>query len=219
MKNGIKICDLYAAKHYNRPYPLTPRDKVDFYWRKNRQRAICLTMALCRKRGKPRGWSWERWVEDEYQKKLERDRYCKARGWRIWGNPARRDFRSVPLPLDGRGGPGHCRMCAQPIYALGWHKPWGSSINPNKQANWHACCGYVYSIMQQPLFLNGHEADHIYPLYRAFRDFSRFGDWPFIMNFWLPVNIQYLTPEEHKLKSKQEAQERAAFRKGDANVR
>jgi len=70
----------------------------------------------------------------------------------------------------------------------------------------------VYNSYLKPRSRDGYEADHIIPLYFAFRELKHDGLWPHILWFWSSANIQYLTPSDHSKKSAIEARERANFR-------
>jgi hypothetical protein len=66
--------------------------------------------------------------------------------WRIAGAKAsvlRTCFRAPPAPYREAAhakGSGHCRVCGQPVFRLGWHRDLWNDRRPNKNATWHACC-------------------------------------------------------------------------------
>jgi hypothetical protein len=183
---------------YVRAY-ITPRYLVDLYFRRRPRLTERFAILMCAKRGAPIGWSWERHIADMRQR---------------WPWTANFSFREPPRPYQFSAGPGHCCLCGGPVYALGWHRPWGKHQQVNGRASWHAACGSAYSRWTNPGFglSAGFEADHFIPLYRVYRELGRDGRWPDILWYWSHRNIHVLTAEQHRLKSAREAAERARFR-------
>src|SRR3569623_64396 len=99
--------------------PPLPRLAIDSYWRTHPLRADRLARALAVKSGSPAGWTW------------------RLKSGDAPDLPA--SFRAPPAPYREQSlsrGPGHCVVCGQPIYRLGWHVDlWGDGVNKN--AVWH----------------------------------------------------------------------------------
>jgi hypothetical protein len=95
---------------------------VDSFWRAHPIRADRLARALAARSGAPEGWQWRV-------------------GGKAAGGPAA-GFRTPPAPYRLAAfslGGGHCCLCGQPIYCLGWRVDlWGGG-KPTKNASWHTC--------------------------------------------------------------------------------
>jgi hypothetical protein len=197
-----------------RPFiPPTPRRAVEAYWRNHPVRADKLARALAAKSGAPAGWSWR--VGD-----------AKA------GLPG--SFRAPPAPFREKThakGPGHCCVCGQPVYRLGWHRDlWGDG-RPNKNATWHSCCVAAWKLWTAPgghlhrlkglqqrrcrltgeRLLKDAEVDHRVPLFAVWRDF-RDRPWPQLLGFWGVPNLQIINRAAHVEKCARESGERAERR-------
>jgi hypothetical protein len=188
-----------------RPFiPPTPRLAVDGYWRAHPLRADRLARALAARSGTPSGWTWRLESADE-------------------------TFRSPPAPFrDPRFalGPGHCCVCGQPVYRLGWHRDrWGTG--PNANAGWHACCVIAWRLWNAPSdfvqvlkrrqarrcaqtgarLWKTAEVDHRMPLFQVWRE-HRDAPWPVLLDFWGVPNLQVINRDVHVAKCAQEAKYR-----------
>jgi hypothetical protein len=186
--------------------PPTARLAIDSYWRSHPLRADRLARALSAKTGAPDGWSWRLKSADEPDL------------------PA--SFRMPPAPYRQKAfslGPGHCVVCGQPVYRLGWHVDlWDKG--PNKNATWHTACVTAWKLWNAPsdhakllrrlqnrrcatsgarLLLTS-EVDHRTPLFRVWRD-HRDADWPTLLNYWGLPNLQVINRAAHVEKSAAEA--------------
>ena len=117
----------------SRPFlPATPRRAVDSYWRYHPVRADKLARALAAFSGAPKGWVWRVGIQKS--------------GPRV-------SFRVPPTPFREPAytkGPGHCCVCGQPIFRLGWHRDlWGDG-RPNQNATWHSCCVAAWNLWIAP---------------------------------------------------------------------
>jgi hypothetical protein len=194
----------------SRPFiPPTPRLAVDSYWRAHPIRADRLARWLAAQSGTPAGWQWS----------LQ----TKGRA----GVPT--TFRAPPAPYRETAfsrGPGHCCVCGQPVYRLGWHRDlWGSGPNPN--AGWHACCVIAWRLWNAPSdfvqvlkrkqlrrcaqtgarLWKTAEVDHRLPLFQVW-DEHRDTAWPELLGFWGVPNLQVINREAHVAKCAEEAQYR-----------
>lgn len=193
--------------------PPTPRLAVESYWRDHVLRAERLARALAARSGTPEGWTW---ADD-------------AASFRLPPAP----FRE---PAHARG-PGHCCVCGQPVFRLGWHADlWGEG-RPNVRATWHAACVTAWKFWiapaeQAPLLkrrqghrcalsgkrlLRGAQIDHRLPLYRVWRE-HRDRPWPELLAFWGAPNLAAVNRGAHVVKCGAEALERAARRRGAAGA-
>ncbi len=188
-----------------RPFiPPMPRLAVDGYWRTHPLRADRLARALAARSGPPAGWTWR--LETEAA-----------------------SFRNPPAPYrDPRFalGPGHCCVCGQPVYRLGWHCDlWGSG--PNPKAGWHACCVIAWRLWNAPSdftqilkrrqsrrcaqtgarLWKTAEVDHRMPLFQVWRE-HREAPWPVLLGFWGAANLQVINRDVHVAKCAQEARYR-----------
>ncbi len=123
-------------------------------------------------------------------------------------------------------GPGHCVVCGQPVYRLGWHIDlWDRG--PNKNAVWHTACVTAWQLWNAPSDhaqllrrLQGRrcatsgarlwktsEVDHRTPLFRVWRE-HRDTDWPTLLGFWGLPNLQVINRAAHVEKSATEAASR-----------
>jgi hypothetical protein len=193
------------AHALRRPFiPPTPRLAIDGYWRTHPLRADRLARALAARSGTPAGWTWR--LETEAA-----------------------SFRSPPAPYrDSRFalGPGHCCVCGQPVYRLGWHCDlWGRGPNPN--AGWHACCVIAWRLWNAPSdftqilkrrqsrrcaqtgarLWKTAEVDHRMPLFQVWRE-HREAPWPDLLGFWGAANLQVINRDVHVAKCAQETRYR-----------
>ena len=187
--------------------PPTPRLAVESYWRAHPIRADRLARALAARSGAPEGWTWD------------------------VGPGA---FRMPPAPFrEGAHarGPGHCCVCGQPVFRLGWHRDlWGDGAL-NRRATWHSACVAAWKLWTVPndsvkllkaaqgrrctltgkRLLRSAEVDHRLPLYRVWRD-HRARPWPELLGYWGWPNLQVVNRPAHRDKNAAEAEERARAR-------
>lgn len=197
--------------------PPTQRRAVESYWRHRPLLADRLARALAARSGAPADWAW----------RLGQD---KATGLAV-------SFRTPPAPYREAAfshGPGHCCVCGQPVYRLGWHRDvWGDG-KPNKNATWHAACVVAWQFWTAPSdhlkplklrqgrkclvtgkrLLKTAEVDHRVPLFAVWAE-HRARPWPELLAFWGAPNLQVLNKPAHLDKCSQEAAERAQ-RRGEA---
>lgn len=195
-----------------RPFvPPTPRRAVESYWRAHPLRADRLARGLARISGPPSGWSWA------------------IDGTRDAGLPAR--FRTPPAPYREAAharGPGHCCICGQPVFRLGWHRDLWSDGKPNRNAGWHSACVAAWRFWCDPTphiqvlkrrqgrrcaetgarLLKGSEIDHREPLFRIWRGRGDLA-WPGLLAYWSPENLQVINRDAHRAKCAREAGSRA----------
>jgi hypothetical protein len=194
--------------------PPTPRRAIESYWRHHPVRADKLARALAAISGAPAGWTWR--LAD------------KARP----GLPA--SFRAPPAPYREAAhakGPGHCCVCGQPVFRLGWHRDLWDDRRPNRNASWHGCCVAAWNLWTAPSdhvrhlkalqrrrcrltgerLLKDAEVDHRVPLFAVWRD-RRALPWPQLLAFWGVPNLQIVNRSAHAEKCAQESGERAYFR-------
>lgn len=186
--------------------PPTPRLAVDSYWRSHPLRADRLARALAKKSGTPEGWTWRLKTGDAADLPVS--------------------FRAPPAPYREEKfsrGPGHCCVCGQPVYRLGWHVDlWDRG--PNKNAVWHTACVVAWQLWNAPSDhakllrkLQGRrcatsgarlwktsEVDHRTPLFRVWRE-HRDTAWPQLLDFWGLPNLQVINRDAHVEKSAEEA--------------
>jgi hypothetical protein len=116
--------------------PLTPptqRRAVESYWRHRPLLADRLARALAAKSGGPPGWQW----------RLGPDK----------NSDLPKSFRIPPAPYREPAfaqEPGHCCVCGQPVYRLGWHKDLWSDGKLNRNATWHAACVVAWQLWIAP---------------------------------------------------------------------
>ncbi|MDB5586569.1 MAG: hypothetical protein JWP26_1539 [Devosia sp.] len=131
----------------------------------------------------------------------------------------RRHIASRPF----RAGPGHCVVCGQPVYRLGWHVDlWDKG--PNKNAVWHTACVTAWQMWTAPSnhakllrklqtrrcatsgarLLRTSEVDHRTPLFRVWHE-HRQAEWPTLLNYWGLPNLQVINRDAHAEKSAAEA--------------
>jgi len=200
--------------------PPTPRRAIESYWRHHPVRADKLARALAARSGAPAGWTW----------RLAGT--AKAGGKASPGLPA--SFRAPPAPYREAAhakGPGHCCVCGQPVFRLGWHRDLWDDRRPNKNASWHSCCVAAWNLWTAPsdhvrhlkglqqrrcrltggrLFKDA-EVDHRVPLFQVWRDHC--GEpWPRLLAFWGVPNLQIVNRSAHVEKCAQESGERAQRR-------
>lgn len=189
--------------------PPTPRLAVDSYWRAHPLRADRLARALAKRSGAPAGWTWR--LKSEFDPNLPLS------------------FRPPPAPYREAAfsrGPGHCVICGQTVYRLGWHIDlWGKG--PNKNAAWHTACVTAWQLWNAPSdhakllrklqdrrcaisgarLLKTSEVDHRTPLFRVWRD-HRDTNWPTLLDYWGLPNLQVINRDVHAEKSATEASTR-----------
>jgi hypothetical protein len=189
--------------------PPMPRLAIDSYWRAHPLRADRLARALAARSGTPQGWTWRLRSEAESELPVS--------------------FRAPPAPYKEAAfsrGPGHCVVCGQPVYRLGWHVDlWDRG--PNKNAVWHTACVTAWQLWNAPSDhaqllrrLQGRrcatsgarlwktsEVDHRTPLFRVWRE-HRDTDWPTLLGFWGLPNLQVINRAAHVEKSATEAASR-----------
>ena len=188
---------------------------MDSYWRHHPVRADRLARSLALLSGTPPGWTWR----------------LAGKG-RDEG--LARSFRAPPAPFReeafGRGS-GHCCVCGQPVYRLGWHRDlWGEG-RLNRNAVWHAACVTAWKLwcnpiaFEQPLkrrqarrctvterrLLRSAEIDHRVPLFQVWRE-HRATAWPDLLAFWGLPNLQVINRAAHVAKSSDEAGSRRIAR-------
>jgi len=194
--------------------PSTPRGAVESYWRHRPLLADRLARALAAESGQPEGWQW----------RLGSD---KASGLAL-------SFRMPPAPYREAAftrGPGHCCVCGQPVYRLGWHRDlWGDG-KPNRNATWHAACVVAWQLWTAPSdhlrvlklrqkrrcattgrrLLRTAEVDHRVPLFAVWAE-HRLLSWPDLLAFWGAPNLQVINKAAHQEKCAGEATERSRLR-------
>jgi hypothetical protein len=194
--------------------PPTPRRAIESYWRHHPVRADKLARALAARSGAPAGWTWR--LAERAKSDL----------------PA--SFRAPPAPYREAAhakGPGHCCVCGQPVFRLGWHRDlWGDG-RPNKNAGWHSCCIAAWNLWTAPsdhlrhlkalqsrrCRLTGErlskdaEVDHRVPLFAVWRDHRAIA-WPQLLAFWGAPNLQVVNRPAHAAKCAQESGDRAQRR-------
>lgn len=203
------------ARALARPFiPPTPRLAIDGYWRAHPLRADRLARALAQKSGAPPGWTWR----------------LDPRGKGGLGA----SFRVPPAPYREKAfsrGPGHCCVCGQPVYRLGWHTDlWDAGRNRN--ATWHSACVVAWQLWNAP---SGHaklfrklqrrrcaaserrlwkdaDVDHRTPLFEVWRA-HRDTPWPALLGFWGAPNLQVINRAVHVDKCASEAGRRARIRR------
>jgi len=194
----------------------TPSLRVDRYWHRHPVRAFALMRALMRSNPKP--------YENEWPKFVAPSKWCPVERKRIYGTEKPK-FRIPPQPYKYG-----CPMCGLTRYNLGWHSDWDGQ-GMSDRGYWHKACGAAFGMMQAPnsynkffkerqnglcaitgekLVSNEYNIDHMIPLYRVYRDF---GHLPLdeIIGFWGPKNLRAISLEAHKVKNKEEAEERASY--------
>jgi len=201
--------------------PPTQRRAVESYWRNRPLLADRLARALAAQSGQPSGWEW----------RLGTD---KASGLPL-------AFRIPPTPYREAAfarGPGHCCVCGQPVYRLGWHRDlWGDG-KPNRNATWHAACVVAWQLWTDPTnhprslklrqkrkcattgrrLLKTAEVDHRVPLFAVWSE-HRSTSWPELLAFWGAPNLQVINKAEHLAKCAAEAAERARLRNARSGSR
>jgi len=194
--------------------PPTPRRAIESYWRHHPIRADKLARALAARSGAPAYWTWR--LADRAKTDL----------------PA--SFRAPPAPYrEGTHakGPGHCCVCGQPVFRLGWHRDLWGDRRPNKNAGWHSCCVAAWNLWTAPSdhlrhlkalqsrrcrltrerLLKDAEVDHRVPLFAVWRDHRALA-WPQLLAFWGAPNLQVVNRSAHAAKCAQESGERAQRR-------
>ena len=196
------------AHALSRPFiPPTPRRAIEGYWRTHPLRADRLARALAVRSGAPEGWTWR----------------LDGAG----GTARSLSFRTPPAPFREQlfsRGPGHCCICGQPVFRLGWHRDlWGEG-KVNRNATWHAACVAAWRFWCDPSdhvqvlkrrqgrrcleggkrLLKTAEVDHRVPLFSVWRD-RRDEPWPSLLAFWGAPNLQVVNREAHVAKCAREA--------------
>lgn len=197
--------------------PPMPRLAIDSYWRAHVIRADRLARALAARSGAPAGWTW-----------------------RIGSEPGLpTSFRAPPAPYREPAfarGPGHCCVCGQPVYRLGWHVDlWDKG--PNKNAVWHTACVVAWRFWNAPSdharilkrlqarrcaetggrLWKTAEVDHRVPLFRLWRE-QRDLAWPTLLNHWGLPNLQVINRDAHAAKCAEEAKYRSRQNADDART-
>lgn len=204
--------------------PLTPptqRRAVESYWRHRPLLADRLARALAAKSGQPEGWQWRLGSGKEE------------------GLPM--SFRTPPSPYREDAfsrGAGHCCVCGQPVYRLGWHRDLWNDGKPNKNATWHAACVVAWQLWTAPsdhlrmlklrqrrkCATTGHrllrtaEVDHRVPLFTVWWH-HRADPWPELLSFWGAPNLQVINRAAHVAKCAEEAAQRSERRRGTPSSR
>ena len=194
--------------------PPTPRLAVERFWRDHPLRADRLARALAGRSGAPDGWAW----------RLSRERQDGLAS----------TFRLPPAPYREKAfarGPGHCVVCGQPVFRLGWHRDlWGTGA-PNRNAAWHSACVTAWKLWCQPVafvqplkkrqarrcaltggrLFRTAEIDHRVPLHQVWRE-RRAEPWPVLLGYWGTPNLQVIGRGAHLAKCAVEAGARSASR-------
>jgi hypothetical protein len=190
-----------------RPFiPPTPRLAVEGYWRAHPLRADTLARALAARSGTPKRWTWR----------------LRSAGKGVLPT----SFRMPPAPYREKKfarGAGHCCVCGQPVYRLGWHRDlWGTG--PNRNARWHAACVVAWQLWTAPSdqaallkkrqgrrcaetgarLKRTAEVDHRVPLFRVWGE-RRDTPWPALLAFWGGPNLQVINRDSHVAKCATEA--------------
>ena len=191
--------------------PPTPRRAIESYWRHHPIRADKLARALAARSGAPAGWTW---------RLAERAKSDLPVSFRAPPAPYREDAHAR--------GPGHCCVCGQPVFRLGWHRDLWNDGRPNKKAEWHSCCVAAWNLWTGPSdhlrhlkalqfrrcrltgerLLKDAEVDHRVPLFAVWRD-HRAVAWPQLLAFWGAPNLQVVNRSAHAAKCAQESGDRA----------
>jgi hypothetical protein len=194
--------------------PATQRRAVESYWRHRPLLADRLARALAAKTGQPAGWEW----------RLGSDRES--------GLPI--SFRMPPAPYRETAfsrGPGHCGVCGQPVYRLGWHRDLWGDDRPNGNATWHAACVVAWQLWTAPTehlrtlklrqnrtcattgrrLLRSAEVDHRAPLFAVWSA-HRSRAWPELLGYWGAPNLQVINKPAHQEKCAEEAAQRSRRR-------
>lgn len=195
-----------------RPFvPPTPRRAIESYWRTHPLRADRLARGLAMLSAPPEGWTW--------------------RLGAVEGLGRTASFRTPPAPFREAAfarGPGHCCICGQPVFRLGWHRDlWGEG-RPNRNASWHTACveawrfwcdpsGHVKALKRRQrsrcaetggrLFRTA-EIDHKVPLFAVWRG-REAQTWPAMLGHWGAPNLQVVNRAVHAAKCAREAGLRA----------
>ncbi len=195
------------ARALDRPFiPPTPRLAIEGYWRAHPLRADRLARALAGRSGPPADWTW---------------RLGSGRN-----SPLPVSFRTPPAPYreeEFSRGAGHCCVCGQPVYRLGWHTDmWGAG--PNRNARWHAACVVAWHLWTAPSdhiavlkkrqdrrcaqsgarLWKTAEVDHRVPLFRVWHEHREVA-WPVLLAFWGAPNLQVINRDVHVAKCANEA--------------
>ncbi|HZH52532.1 MAG TPA: hypothetical protein VEZ16_11705 [Microvirga sp.] len=219
LRLGSRLSALFPACVLNhalrQPFvPPTQRRAVESYWRHHPLRADRLARALAARSGAPEGWVWRLGQE------------------KVSGLPL--SFRMPPAPYREAAfsrGDGHCCVCGQPVYRLGWHRDlWGDG-RPNRNATWHAACVVAWQLWTSPTdhlrslkmrqnrkcsvsgrrLLRTAEVDHRVPLFQVWSE-HRERPWPELLAFWGAPNLQVINKAAHLEKCSLEAAHRAGRR-------
>lgn len=194
--------------------PPTQRRAVESYWRHRPLLADRLARALAAESGQPTGWQW----------RLGSDRAS--------GQPM--SFRMPPAPYREAAftrGPGHCGVCGQPVYRLGWHRDLWGDDKPNRNATWHVACVTAWQLWTAPTeylralklrqnrkcattgrrLLRSAEVDHRIPLFTVWSE-HRLRTWPELLALWGAPNLQVINKAAHLEKCAEEAAQRSRRR-------
>lgn len=194
--------------------PPTQRRAMESYWRHRPLLADRLARALAARSGPPADWEW------------------RLGSGRDDGLPT--SFRIPPAPYREAAfarGPGHCCVCGQPVFRLGWHRDlWGDG-KPNRNASWHAACVVAWQFWIAPSdhlkilkrrqnrkcaadgrrLLRTAEVDHRIPLFVVWSQ-HRAMPWPELLAFWGAGNLQVINRTAHVEKCAEEAAQRSRRR-------
>ncbi|EIM24593.1 hypothetical protein [Microvirga lotononidis] len=200
--------------------PPTQRRAVESYWRHRPLLADRLARALAARSGQPAGWEWRLGTGKDS------------------GLPM--SFRVPPAPYREAAfarGPGHCCVCGQPVYRLGWHCDLWDDGKPNRNATWHAACVVAWQLWTVPpdhlrmlklrqqrrcatsgrRLLKTAEVDHRVPLFAVWAE-HRARPWPELLAFWGAPNLQVINRTAHLEKCAGEAAARARRRAIDPDT-
>lgn len=144
--------------------------------------------------------------------------------------------RRAPMPFEGAGsfmrpgGKSACQFCGWPIFYKGdWRR---TDLPKHSQTSRHACCTEVYLLLigrvsgkaicrrqddrcpeTGEALGSAYELDHRVPLWRVRHDWQQH-PWPECLRFWMPGNLQALSPRGHRAKTKRETLERSQIKRG-----
>lgn len=193
------------------------------------------TMMLCKRSGLVEGYRWRETATRDDGKPLPTHSSIRK-------TPAPfTHHRNPPLPFHSfkHLGPGHCRVCGQPIYGAGdYRKTAVSRHKRDSLRTWHEVCTSTFFLMTKPNnyaaviaygqqglcaisgepiappardYLGHADVDHEVPLFRVARDHAD-EPWYELLRFWTLPNLRAITNAAHLIKNREEARERAGYR-------